>query len=86
MTKRVPICLPRIIPTIRTMSFSAFTGGAMRRLVEEIDACIRQDHQPKMHSDSDRDCFSLIMKYCFTLCKELVSPNSYLCIYNKKCG
>ena len=27
----------------------------------------------------------LITRYCFTLCKELISPNSYLCIYNKKC-
>ena len=30
--------------------------------------------------------FSLITRYCFTLCKELVSPDSYLCIYNKKCS
>ena len=29
--------------------------------------------------------FLLITGYCFTLCKELISPNSYLCIYNKNC-
>ena len=40
----------------------------------------------KMHSDPDHDSFPLITRYCFTLRKELVSPNSYLCIYNKKCN
>ena len=59
---------------------SALTGGARCRLAEEIDEYIGQDCQAKMHSDPDRDRFSLITSYCFTLYKELVSPNSYLCI------
>ena len=29
--------------------------------------------------------FLLITRYCFTLSKEWISPNSYLCIYNKNC-
>ena len=29
--------------------------------------------------------FLLITRYCFALCKEWISPNSYLCIYNKSC-
>ena len=29
--------------------------------------------------------FLSVTKYCFTLCKEWLSPNSYLCIYNKNC-
>ena len=29
--------------------------------------------------------FLLIMRYCFTLGKEWISPNSFLCIYNKDC-
>ena len=81
MPSRVPFCLPHIFPG--TMSFSAFTSGARHCLVEEIDACIHQDHQALMHSDPDCDSFSLIMRYCFTLCKELVSPKSYLRIYKK---
>ena len=36
-----------------------------------------------MHPDPDRDHFLLITRYCFILCKELITPNSYLCIYNK---
>ena len=39
----------------------------------------------QMHSKPDRDHFLLIRRYCFTLCKEWISPNSYLCIYNKNC-
>ena len=39
----------------------------------------------QMHSQPDRDHFLLIMRYCFTLCKAWISPNSYLCIYNKNC-
>ena len=37
----------------------------------------------KMHPDPDRDNFLLITRYYFILCKELITPNSYLCIYNK---
>ena len=29
--------------------------------------------------------FLLITRYCFTLSKEWISPNSFLCIYNKNC-
>ena len=81
---RVPSRVPRIFS--RMMSLSAFTFGARRRLAEEIDACMRQDHETKLRSDPDRDSFSLITIYYFTLCKELVSPKSHLCIYNKKCS
>ena len=49
----------------------------------EIDACIRQDRQAKMHSDPDRDDFLLIMRYCFALCRGLISPNTYLCILSR---
>ena len=64
-----------------TMSLSTFTSGARRRLAEEIDPCTRQDCQAKMHSDDpDRYSFLLIMRYCLTLWKYLVSPNSYLYI------
>ena len=82
MPSRVPICLPCIFS--RTMSLSAFISGANSPLAEEIDAFIRQHGQAKMHSDADCDNFLLITRYCFTLSKELISPNSYLCIYNKK--
>ena len=68
----------------RTILLSAFNGGANRPFAEEIDVCIRQDRQAKMHSDPDRDKFLLITRYCFTLCKELIYTNSYLCIYSKK--
>ena len=37
----------------------------------------------KMHPDPDRDNFLLIKRYYFILCKELITPNSYLCINNK---
>ena len=37
----------------------------------------------KMHPDPDRDNFLLITRYCFILCNELITPNSYSCIYNK---
>ena len=80
---RVLVCLPRIFP--RTMSLSALIGGARCPLAEEIEACIRQDRQAKMHSEPGRDHFLLITRCCFTLCKEWISPNSYLCIYNKNC-
>ena len=39
------------------MSLSSFIGGARLPIAEEIDACVRQDHQAKMHSDPDRDNF-----------------------------
>ena len=39
------------------MSLSAFIVGANGPLAEEIDACIREDRQAKMHSDADRDNF-----------------------------
>ena len=41
----VLVCLRRIFS--RTMSLSAVIGGARCPLVEEIDACIRQDRQAK---------------------------------------
>ena len=84
MSSRVPVCLQRNFS--RKMSLSAFTGGARRRLAEAIDACIRQDPQVKMPSHPGCDSFSLITINCLTLCKELVYPKSYLCIYNKKCS
>ena len=37
----------------------------------------------KLHPDPDRNNFLLITRYCFILCKELITLNSYLCIYNK---
>ena len=84
MQNRVSVCLPR--NSSHTMLLSAFTSGTRHRLAEEIDTCIRQDCQVKMHSYPGGDSFSLITRYCFILCKELVSPNSYFCIYNKKCS
>ena len=47
---------------------------------------IYRDRQPEMHSDPDRDIFSLITGYCFALYKELVSPNSYLYISTRSVG
>ena len=47
------------------MSISAFYGGARRRLVEEIDACIHQNRQAKMHSDLDRDSFIIDTEILF---------------------
>ena len=38
----------------------------------------------QLSNPSDLPCL-LITRYCFTLCKALISPNSYLCIYNKNC-
>ena len=76
MPSLVTVCLPSIF--YRTMSLLTFIGGAWRPLAEEIDACICQDHQAKMHSDPDRDNFLLITRYGFTVCKEFIYPNSYL--------
>ena len=81
MPSRVPVCLSCIFS--RTMSLSASIGGARRHLAEEIDACIRQDRQAKMYSDPDRDDFLLITRYCFALCRGLISPNTYLCILSR---
>ena len=39
----------------------------------------------QMHSEPDRDNFLLITRYCSTLCREWISPKSYLCIYNNNC-
>ena len=39
----------------------------------------------QMHSEPDRGHFLLITWYCFTLRKEWISPNSFLCIHNKNC-
>ena len=66
------------------MSLSALIGGAKCPLAEGIETCIRQDRQAKMHSEPDRDHF------CWSgdtvlLCQEWISPNSFLCIYNKNC-
>ena len=55
MPNRVLVCLPCIFS--RKMSLSALIGGAKCPLAEEIEACIRQDRQAKMHSEPDRDHF-----------------------------
>ena len=75
MPSRVPVCLPCIFS--RTMSLSAFIGGARRPLAEETDFCVRNDRQAKMHSDMTVITFLLITRYSFTLCKELISPNYF---------
>ena len=67
------------------MPLSVLIGCARCPLVEEIDACICQDRQAKMHSDTDRGHILLITRYSYTLCKGWISPKSYLCIYNKNC-
>ena len=61
--------------------WSVVPGAPLRRkLTQEL-----KDRQVKMNSDPDRDYILLITTYCFTLCKECISPNSYLCIYNNSC-
>ena len=69
-------------PTWCHFQNSSVVPGTLLR--GEIITCIRQDRQAKMHSDPDHDNFLLITRYCFTLCKEFISPNSYSCNYNKK--
>ena len=66
------------------MSLSALIGGAKCPLAQEIEACMsRLSGQNALRTLPWS--FLLITRYCFTLYKEWISPNSFLCIYNKNC-
>ena len=68
----------------RTMSLSALIGGARCPLAEELTHVYVKIVRPKC-TQTWRDHNLLIARYCFTLYKEWICPNSYLYIYNKDC-
>ena len=74
------VCRPFSPARCHFQHWSLVPGALLRR---KIIYTSRSSGQ--MHSELDRDHFLLITRYCFTLCKEGISPNSYLCIYSKNC-
>ena len=65
------------------MSLSVLNGCARCPLVEEIDACIRQDRQAKMHSDTDCGHILLITRYSYFVQRVNISKIIFMYLQQK---
>ena len=75
-----PQFLPHDVPfTINWWCQVPPCGGNWRMYTSRSSAC-----RPKC-TQTLTVIFFVITRYCFAFCKEWISPNSYLWIYNKNC-